>query len=102
MSAMGYSPQWPYALRELLPPRRRPVEVHEQAHVPRRREQVRVPAGVELVARDAVRPAVNHMNERVLLRGVEPGWHDEVGLHGVAARALELDFLDVPEQEVLR
>ena len=49
------------ALREVLAPRGRALEVHERSDVARGREQLRVPARMELVAGDAVRPAVDHL-----------------------------------------
>ena len=53
------------ALREVLAPRRRAVEVHEQAHVAGRGEQVRVPVrGEERVAEEARR----HRREPLALR----------------------------------
>jgi len=55
---------------------------------------------VELIARDRVRPAVDDVDERVLLPRVEARRRITYACTGVATRALELHLLDFAERDV--
>src|SRR2546422_2596213 len=60
-----------YGLDELLAERGRAVEIHAGDDVALRREDLVVPAEVPRVRRNRVRPAVDRMQQRVLLLRVE-------------------------------
>src|SRR5205814_6795993 len=83
-------------LREILPPRRRALEVDQRGDIARRREQLRVPPEAERVAADPVRAAVDDLHEwiaRALF--MVRGQHDE-HLDGRAVRAIEDDLAHCP------
>ena len=73
--------------RELLAEAGGAGVVGEQQHVAGRREQVIVPADEELVAPHAVRPAMDHDEQRILLRRVEPRRPHQETVDALAAAA---------------
>ena len=86
-------PRGPLALdtlREVLSPPGRPLEVDQRHHIAGSRERLRVPARVPLVAERAVRTAVDHVHERVLLPDLMVGRQHHEHLHALALGPFEV------------
>ncbi len=87
-------------LGELLPARRRAVEVDHRHDVAGRGEQLRVPAEWNWSPKAPCGPPWMSWTSGHFLAASKPGRQDDEDLHGFAARALELDLLHLAERDL--
>src|SRR5206468_12165404 len=76
------------------------MEIDAGDDIPWRRERLRVPAEVEIVAGDPMRPTVDDVDERPFPPWVEAGWENEEHLHAIAVRTGELDLAHLPKGDL--
>ena len=77
------------------------MEVDRGHHVSARREQRVVPARPPVIGPRALRPAVDQVDERIPLRGVEAGWLEQPPEDRVSERAHEAELVERAEIERL-
>src|SRR5207249_6788944 len=75
------------------------MEVDRGHDVSARREQRVVPARPPVIGPRALRPAVDQVDERIPLRGVEAGWLEQPPEDRVSERAHEAELVERPQIE---